>query len=278
MNALQVCSQVCAALCLAVAAASAASPAEVQQRLAAAEKLTFVDVRSTTLFQKGHIPGAINVPAALAPLKQLPPLGRVVVYDDGLGLKTAQAAAAALNQKSGITAEVLDGGYAAWETARGTTTRPPGLKPEEFPIITYALLKERQSEDVVLVDLRQPAGAASLAKAASERRLTDLNAEFPKARVVRSPFEVTATPARAGKSAAAAAPPLLVLIDRGDGTAQAMARTLKANGITRFAILPGGEEILARKGEPGLQRIGSVSELKRPAQPTPASRSTTDNQ
>src|SRR5512137_1929285 len=89
-----------------VASVLAITPAEVQQKLSAGEKLTFIDVRPTALFKQGHIPNAINVPAPVVPHKQLPPLGRAVVYDEGLSPDTASAAAAALNQKVGIAAEV----------------------------------------------------------------------------------------------------------------------------------------------------------------------------
>ena len=70
-------------------AALAISPAEVQRKLSAGEKLTLIDVRPTALFKQGHIPNAINLPAAVVPHKQLPALGRVVVYDEGLGPDTA---------------------------------------------------------------------------------------------------------------------------------------------------------------------------------------------
>lgn len=258
-----------AALCCAAVPAFAASPAQVRQRLAAGEQLTFVDVRSTVLFQKGHLPGAINVPSGLVPFKELPPLGRVVVYDDGLGPKLAEAAAAALNKKPGIQAEVLDGGFAVWESGNGTTTRPRGMQTEELPVITYARLKETQSSEVVLVDLRKSPETKAGLKAADLPALTDLRAEFPKARIVHSPFDASAGTPQQAKAGAAATPPLLVLIDRNDGAAAAMARTLKANGNTRFVILAGGEEILARQGERGLQRVGSTITVRRPA-PAPA--------
>jgi len=239
--------------------ASAVSPADLQGRIDAGERITVVDVRSAILFQKGHLPGAINIPATLIPQKDLPPLGTVVVYDDGLGADTATPAAAALSRKAGIAAEAMTGGYAGWETARGNTTSERGVKPEELPVITYARLKAAESQDVVLVDLRQPAAAATgirKSKLAAVEPLTDLQAEFPKARVIRSPFEGTTQ--RMKLNAASAAPPLLVLIDSGDGSAQAMARTLKANGVTRFAILAGGEEIITRKGQAGLQRSSTT--------------------
>lgn len=254
-------------------AAFAVSPAQVQQRLDAGEKITFVDVRLSGLFQKGHLPGAINIPSQLVPEKQLPPLGQVVVYDGGLGEEEVSAAAAALNQKHGITAEVLEGGYAAWEMAQTATTQPGGMRPEATPLITYAELKQAQSADVVLVDLRQsaPAADAPVAKVAAKIAappLTDLSAEFPQARVVQSPF-ASASP-RMKTMAASSTPPLLVLIDKGDGSAQTMARTLKANGITRFVILAGGEQILSVHGEPGLQRVGSSLSMRSSAGSSPA--------
>lgn len=237
------------------AGAWAVSPSDLQARLDAGERLTIVDVRSAELYKKGHIPGAINVPAPLVPLKGLPQLGRVVVCDDGLGPDTATTAAAALNQKPGITAEVLSGGFAAWEDNQGKSTKSAGVQPEEIPVITYDRLKATEGPDVMLVDLRKPTPAP--ASAASGRQvkeavepMTDLQAEFPKARLTTSPFSGAAQRAKSIDSA----PPLLVLIDNGDGSAQAMARTLKANGVKRFAVLAGGEEIIARKGQPGLQR------------------------
>src|SRR5579862_6436869 len=87
--------------------ASAISPDQARQQLAAGQKITLIDVRPTGLFQVSHIPNAINVPASLVAQKQLPPLGRVIVYDGGLGPDTARAAAAALGLKKGISAEVL---------------------------------------------------------------------------------------------------------------------------------------------------------------------------
>ena len=55
--------------------------------------------------------------------------------------------------------------------------------------------------------------------------------------------------------------PLLVLIDNGDGTAEVMARRLKASGDSRYAILAGGELVLSRNGQSGLQRSGSRATL-----------------
>ncbi len=243
------------------------SPGEVQRAIDAGEKITFVDVRSTAVFKNGHIPGAINVPAALAPQKQLPPLGPVIVYDEGLGRETASEAADAFAQKPGISTRVLEGGFAAWESSRANTTKGPGLKPEETPFITYADLEKVQGDDVVLVDLRKELrqvreGANDSQSTTPPEPLTDLRKEFTKVRgVTRSPFNVPQS-RQAGTSANTK--PLLVLIDNGDGSAQATARQLKAYGVTRFAILAGGEVAIARKGRPGSSRSSSTIVIHRP--------------
>jgi rhodanese-related sulfurtransferase len=236
------------------------TPAELEQRLARGEKITVIDVRSTSLFQRGHIANAINIPVALVPAKQLPPIGTVVVYDGGLGLDETTEAVAALNRKPGIRAEAMAGGFAAWEDGRGSSTRSSGVQAEELPMITYDDLKKAQSQQVILVDLRKRP-AQPLQRAATEAPippLTDLQQVFPKVgAVTRSPFDLPQQ-----RQGADAVPPLLVLIDNGNGAdAQAMARTLRANGARRVVILAGGEEILARGGQAGLQRIGSTLEL-----------------
>jgi rhodanese-related sulfurtransferase len=234
---------------------AALTPADLQAKLNAGAKLTVIDVRNLGLYQKSHIPGAINIPAVFCAEKMLPRLGPVVVYDSGVGRDEATPAAAALNAKPGINAEVLEGGFAGWLQAQGPSTQAHGLHPEATPLISYADLKAAQGNNLVLVDLRKPvlqarqnAGDANIAPPAP---LTDLRKEFPAAPVASSPFNLPQT----RQSGPGAASPLLVLIDSGDGAAQAMAAALKANGISRFAILAGGESILARHGEPGLQRI-----------------------
>jgi rhodanese-related sulfurtransferase len=255
---------VAAAGALAALEGFGATPAEVQQALARGEKVTVLDIRGTAEFQKGHIPGAINVPGALIPEKTLPPLGRVVVCDEGLGRAGLDQAVAALNRKPGITAEALTGGLAGWETANGLTTRSPGLKPEELKFITYDQLQRSDFADLVLVDLRHPrpearqdaAGAA----APSPPPLTDLSRAFPAALVTRSPFRLPQS--RQADAQRTGQPPLLVLIDDDNQTAAEMARTLKANGLARVVILAGGEAILAREGKPGLGRSSATVELQ----------------
>jgi hypothetical protein len=131
------------------------------------------------------------------------------------------------------------------------------MRHEDVPFITYAQLKRMEGEDLVLMDLRQAvASPKALAKTTAAAPLTDLQAEFPKARLAHSLAE--ALPNRKAQMAAAAKPPMLVLIDRGDGAAQAMARQLKASGHKRFVILAGGEEGLVNQGRTGRARTGST--------------------
>lgn len=244
---------------------------EIQRRLNAGEKLVFVDLRSTDFFQKGHLPGAINVPFAILADKRLPKLGKVVVYDDGLGGDQAEAARPVLNQKPGIQAEVLDGGYAAWIGSKGSTTTAAGMTKEEIPMITYQKLKSVSTDDLVLVDLRTPAGSASTGPALKSTEpatpLTDLRSEFPGAAVTKSAFAVPST--RKSTTPGAGGGPLLVLVDNGDGAAEQTARALKANGIARFVILVGGEQALARQGQAGLQRLGQTVEAPSAVTPPP---------
>jgi rhodanese-related sulfurtransferase len=244
-------------------AAGGVTVSELQKELAAGSKLTVIDVRTTSLFSRCHIPGAINVPASLCAQKNLPPLGRVLVCDAGLGRDAADQAAKALAAKPGITVEILEGGFAAWESAQAATTKAPGMKPEAPNYITYEQLKASKAGDLVLVDLRHPASlkqerTAVNTPAQLPEPLTDLSREFPGLPLTQSPF--AAQPNLKVAGAGSATPPLLVLIDNGDGMAQELARTLKANGVKRYAILAGGELILSRHGQRGLQRSGPSSQ------------------
>jgi rhodanese-related sulfurtransferase len=221
--------------------AGAITVAALQKEIASGAKITVIDLRDTMSFVQGHIPNAINVPASLCPQKHLPPLGNVVVYDDGLGRRgTAELdrAASALAAKPGLKVDILQGGFAAWEAAEALTTRGRGLQHESFNYITYSELHEAAASDMVLVDLRKLTPAVLK----NSDGLTDLNQEFPGKRVASAPPN------------AEAASPLVVLIDSGDGSAETAARTLKARGVRRYAILAGGELAIARKGRPGSER------------------------
>lgn len=256
---------ICQWLCLTVLAMGAntfaLTPAEVQTAIDKGTQFTFVDVRPLTVYKTGHIPNAINVPSQFVAQKQLPPLGAVIVYDDGAGENVAAAAAEAFNKKAGISAQVLDGGFAAWQNIHGSTTHSPGVLREDPQYITYDKLKKMQDEDIVLVDLRRGNAVANVRISSNTNQPVDLSMEFPKIRVVSSPFQKEARPVSAKVTGGAS--PLLILIDDGDGTAQKMAQTLRANGNRRFAILAGGEKILERHGQSGSDRVGTSISFRR---------------
>jgi rhodanese-related sulfurtransferase len=207
-------------------------------------KITVIDIRSPRDFSEDHIPGAINIPAAVCPEKRLPPLGPVIIYGDGIG-QDESAAAAALAKKPGLAVSILQGGFAAWKSSQAISTRGAGFKRESLNYISYARLKAMKRARIALVDLRKP-------RRHGEDALTDLNAEFPGAKQSRT-----------AKDAISGGTSLAVLIDSGDGTAEDMARKLKAGGAHNYVILAGGEMILSRHGEAGLQRHGVSSPLSR---------------
>ena len=248
---------------LACASALAITPEELQREVADGKAPTIIDVRTVEVFKAGHVPNSINIPATLVPQKSLPRLGRVVVYGDGFG-DSEQKALAALNAKPGVQAELLEGGYSAWEAAQGTTTGNRGLNPEKLQYVTYQQLQDTTS-NVVLVDLRKEAkpklGAASVKTGDNGNAsvtLSDLTQAFPGKPITKSAHKPEGQ--LGAKSVGAANQPILVLIDNADGTAQETARQLRAQGNSRVVILAGGETTVARQGQRGLQRTGQSLE------------------
>lgn len=74
---------------------------------------TLVDLRTPEAFQKGHIPGAINIPYSQLHTKSLSAFGRdiVILYCD----RGSQSLLAARDlQKHGITAFSIYGGFLAY--------------------------------------------------------------------------------------------------------------------------------------------------------------------
>lgn len=253
------------------------TPEALLQSLNRSEELTLVDVRSTFDYTEAHMPGAINLPARLCELKQLPPIGRVVVYGDGVAHDETLEAVDCLNRKHGIRAESLDGGYPAWQELNLPDTKEPGISETKHRYLTYQDMEKaaRANRDVVIVDLRDPEVAVKAAAAAKPRAgkagaekadararpgKTDLASRFPDARRVEARRDAKsggkkhdmgkiAAERRSGKH------PLFILIDDADGSSEEMAGKLRAAGVHRVAILIGGEEALRRSGQPGLRAI-----------------------
>lgn len=142
--------------------AKAIDPLDVKAAIDAGEPVTLIDVRNSGAYRYCHIAGAINIPAQVCELKKLPPLGRVIVYGDGLKLARTDAAADALNAKDGIEADVLDGGITKWQEMGLPCTDPKGPGREETPSVSYQQLSELVPQNPNLVGVIViPAGQTS---------------------------------------------------------------------------------------------------------------------
>lgn len=240
-------------ICLATAAfagyAFGISPTELRKRMDRGDRLTVIDIRTPFEYQDGHIPAAINIPVSMISNKRLPPEGDIVVCGGGLGRESAGAVAVVLREKTGLDVEVLAGGYAAWLEVGGVTTGVAGLRKPRVHYVTYEDLKSRAPHDMVLVDLR----ASGKASGRSAPVLSNLAEAFPGVPIVRDVFEKRSS--RNGREATVDSS-LYVLIDSGDGLASETARTLYGNNVRRVLVLLGGEEMIARGGRAGLQRLG----------------------
>jgi rhodanese-related sulfurtransferase len=270
------------ALALAGAAPSlvAVTPADLSALLARGDSLLLIDVRSSVAYQEAHIPGAINIPLSLLPQKTLPAGARVIVYGDGLGLIGDAEALAIARELRVASVDVLEGGYAAWQSTAAPTTAAGGATRERLPGITYQQLVAAPKDGVVLVDLRVPAAAkVSGAATAQAMPAPDLVDTFAKqlgvpvrrssaggARTMSASSAAT-TPTDAARTAAAIAtdiaaaektsastPPLLVLVADSEAAANEAARQLRASGYHRFTILIGGTLTIEHEGRQGSAR------------------------
>lgn len=278
--------------------AVAITPADLSARLARNERVLVVDVRSSTAYTEGHVPGAINIPLSLLPHKQLPASQLVVIYGDGLGVVDDAKTLAVVKAKPGVTADLLEGGYAAWLAEIRLTTSSVGVNPEKIPGITYDQLVAAGKDDVVLVDLRAPApavttvaarttaggsksGTTSASAAPAPDVLDAFSRKISVPLVVPTP-EPTRMAAR-GKSVATVAPStssraaaavesldksgkLLVLVADNEAEANEAARQLRAQGHYRFTVLIGGTEAIRHEGKTGSGRM-DAGLLTTPSQP-----------
>lgn len=239
------------ALLVAPLGAWALTADELRVMIERREAVTVIDIRGKSAYEEGHIPGAINVPSDILQEKRLPPFGRVVVCGDSIDSASVLKAVELLNQKTGISAEGLSGGYDSW-TARGfSDTRPAGLAEEKHKRQGIESLEKTvlKNGDYVVVDIR-------LGEENGKGPQTELGTVFPKAQVVRS--GETRTMARSSGASGTSyfeklltlgknEGKVLVLVDDGDGRSEELARKLKAAGVGRVVILAGGELGLSKK-------------------------------
>lgn len=234
---------------------------ELKVMLGQDEAVTIIDIRDRGLYTEGHIPGAINIPSGIIESKQLPPIGRVIVCGDGIRNDLTLKALDALNSKEGIQAEMLEGGFAAWEALNFPNTGRIGVKRELFRSITYQEFQKASADNshLVLVDMRRWNGEED--RNESEANLSDLSGKFPGLEILTLENRGGDSGGKNGDIPIAAIvghrgprhDRIYVLIDSGGGEAERLARRLHAAGITEIAILLGGEEALKREGRPGFQ-------------------------
>lgn len=97
--------------------------ADLEQAMVAGQDLTLIDVRPSTEYGAGHVPGAINIPLAdLAErMKSLPRDTPIVAYCRGRYCVMAATAVRRL-RAAGFPAARLEVGYPDWVTATGYST------------------------------------------------------------------------------------------------------------------------------------------------------------
>jgi phage shock protein E len=252
----------CLLVALTTAAVTAGTPEQLDALMKSGTPVTIIDLRSTEAYQQGHIPGAINIPHRLIAEKKLPPLGRVVAYCDGLGSTYAGECVAALNAKPNIQAEALEGGYAAWQTFTNVTADASSVRKETPRTITYTDLEATKGQDVVIVDVRRD--PASIAPTTGEPPTEKLNLatfrqESVPAATVTSDAFTQLSRLRSDATRYVRAPSLFVVIDNDNASAMETALRIQQSGYKRVVVLAGGEEIIRRKGRPGLSRQGAAA-------------------
>jgi len=241
----RLCTQfICLLVSSVITSAHAVSVDELNDMLNAGGKpVTIIDIRVNSSYQKGHILNAINIPASIIERKQLPPLGDIYVYGDGIDEEQLDNAVAALNDKPGINAQAVEGGYTAWVSRHSAVTREQEMDVRQVRNLTYNKLKRMtsRSNKPVLVDLR------------AGENLEQLQEHFPGTRVIDARTgshrdsdnvidrRLLASIPRGNRER-------LILIDDGDGIAEKVSDKLHAAGVRRVAILAGGEETLRTRG------------------------------
>lgn len=243
-------------LLLVATSMQAATPEQLDTLVKSGAKVTIIDLRTSDEYQRSHIAGALHIPHQLIPGRRLPPLGRVVVYCDGLGSTYAATSVAELNAKPGIQAEALEGGYAGWKTYTNVTADTRHITPEQPLTITYEQLKATQGEGVVLVDVRKPQSATLSATGRPRVNLSSFRQRtLPKAGSLTDPVARLKT-LKNRDSEFRRAPSLFVVVDDDHQAAMKTAGQIRAMGYHRVVVLAGGEEIIRRDGKSGLGRQG----------------------
>lgn len=220
---------------------SALSIDDYLSKVAAGEqKLTLIDVRKPALFRQSHIPNAINIPSFVIARKRLPRLGNVVAYGDGVDLTVIQKSVELLNAKPGISAEILDGGFATWSSSQTIMQGKHGLELHNVHYLTFQKLEKIAATDssLVLVDMRTHKDKTSLLSLFANVKIINASSKAEKG-IIRSILSNSSAKNRK----------LFVLIDDGDDSGVHIASQLHAASMKRVAVLMGGEIALKTRGE-----------------------------
>lgn len=93
------------------------APGRVYEMLKEGSGLWLIDVRAPASFERGHIEGAVNIPASELTVKRFPKQKILIVADHSLGDLQAKEAAEALVKSGHERAFVLAGGLHGWRQA-----------------------------------------------------------------------------------------------------------------------------------------------------------------
>jgi len=161
------------------------APQRVHNLVKEGSSLWIVDVRTSAAFEQGHMEGAVNIPAELIKVKNLPKSKIIVLADDSLGLRNARAGADVFVKKGHEKVFILEGGIPAWQSEGLPITgkRSDNLRPVMWDDLAWA---RANSVQLRLYDLRDKGerakgpvdGAKQIAGLSLEERLKGVATEL----------------------------------------------------------------------------------------------------
>lgn len=215
-----------------------------------------IDIRPTASFQKGSLPGAINIPGQVLLEKKMSFSRGCILISDGIADKVDPVQLAEKLRAQGVSSvDYLKGGVAAWSELKDapTTTGKGSSIGRTTRMVTYQDLV-RKNGDVCVIDLRTAqerevseghqcpvAGFCGLRKFAYCANLKEFH--HRNRRFSRED--------RAGDM------PLIILIPSATNDAEPVLNSLLLEGYRRSAILIGGAEVIETEGRRGLKRSGA---------------------